>query len=250
MRLGGTPRRPGGRTSHRFRARPHDGRDGPEPLHADALTTLVEAQQEITVIRNLLARFGDCPGPGTAVGPDYHLTVYGAYGFLLFSSADVREALVNGLRYSCLTFSFSTMTAHHDDGCLTLVYDGETLGLGLPMSSPWTAKVMEQECIAQRTLRLSSHGAAASVRAHLASLPRISAGLDEVARALHSSPRTLRRHLKEQGTSFRDIVDEVRYDRAKRLLHGGGISRADLADRLGFHDAFGLTRATKRWGAG
>jgi AraC-like DNA-binding protein len=63
------------------------------------------------------------------------------------------------------------------------------------------------------------------------------------------SPRSLQRHLEEEGTSWREIVDGVRRDRAAVLL-ARGLSRTAVAARLGFSDARALRGALLRWGAG
>ncbi|WP_262365370.1 AraC family transcriptional regulator [Gordonia sp. OPL2] len=82
-------------------------------MSVDALgasTKLIEAQQEIAVIRNLLTALGDRPGIGAQVGREYHLTSYGYYGYLLQACGVVADMVRCGLRYSPLTFAFATMT--------------------------------------------------------------------------------------------------------------------------------------------
>jgi AraC-like DNA-binding protein len=64
---------------------------------------------------------------------------------------------------------------------------------------------------------------------------------------LHVDPRTLRRHLDAEGTSFRALSDEVRSTIAIELLTGAGMTIEESAARLGYHDAARFTRAFKRW---
>ncbi len=71
--------------------------------------------------------------------------------------------------------------------------------------------------------------------------------LPGVARALALSPRSLQRRLAEEGTTWRDLVDRVRRDRAAALL-AEGLSRKAVAARLGFADARALRGALHRWG--
>lgn len=72
----------------------------------------------------------------------------------------------------------------------------------------------------------------------------------EVAARLNRSEQTLRRQLREEGTSFSDIRDELRRDTAIRTLAGDG-ERAEsveaLAARLGFSEASAFHRAFRRW---
>jgi AraC-like DNA-binding protein len=67
-----------------------------------------------------------------------------------------------------------------------------------------------------------------------------------VAKELGVSERTLRRRLNDEQTSFRDIVDAVRRERAGELF-AGGCSVVDVAFALGFSEASALARATRRW---
>jgi AraC-like DNA-binding protein len=76
---------------------------------------LVEASQEIAVVRNLIRELGDRPGLGVEVGMRYHLTTYGIYGYALLSSPTMRHAAEVGLRYAALTFAYSQFTAEVDD---------------------------------------------------------------------------------------------------------------------------------------
>lgn len=70
--------------------------------------------------------------------------------------------------------------------------------------------------------------------------------LSAAARRLAVSPRSLQRRLGEEGTSWREVVDGVRRDRAAVLL-GRGLSRKAVAARLGFSDARALRGALFRW---
>jgi AraC-like DNA-binding protein len=67
------------------------------------------------------------------------------------------------------------------------------------------------------------------------------------ARALGISRRTLTRRLAEAGVGFRELLDGELRLRARRLLDSGGLSHAEIADRLGYADATSLSRACRRW---
>jgi AraC-like DNA-binding protein len=71
------------------------------------------------------------------------------------------------------------------------------------------------------------------------------------ARALGVSQRTLERRLAATGSGYRQILDNELRQRAGRLLKSGGLSHAEIAERLGFKDPSSLSRASRRWfGAG
>lgn len=71
--------------------------------------------------------------------------------------------------------------------------------------------------------------------------------VNDVARAMTMSERSLQRHLRDEGTSFRDLVDEVRRELALRHLAVPGTSATDVAFLLGFSEPDAFTRAYQRW---
>jgi AraC-like DNA-binding protein len=59
--------------------------------------------------------------------------------------------------------------------------------------------------------------------------------------------RTLNRRLAAQGTSFRALLQEVRFEIAQQLLRDTRIPVADVAEALGYAAAGAFTRAFQRW---
>ncbi|MBX3187829.1 MAG: AraC family transcriptional regulator [Labilithrix sp.] len=89
---------------------------------------------------------------------------------------------------------------------------------------------------------------AARVRAVVTELlQRGDANIDFAAEALHLSPRTLQRKLREEGTSFSDLVDETRCELAKQHLRDRAHSIAQIALLVGFSDQSTFHRAFVRW---
>jgi AraC-like DNA-binding protein len=58
---------------------------------------------------------------------------------------------------------------------------------------------------------------------------------------------TLRRRLRDEGTTFSAVMDQVRSELADRKLHDGRASMSEIADALGFAHASAFKRALKRW---
>lgn len=79
-----------------------------------------------------------------------------------------------------------------------------------------------------------------------AALPR-PVGLDEAARALHLSPRTLHRRLHDEGVNFRAIKDALRRDLAHARLARPGESVAQIATDLGYSEPSAFYRAFQGW---
>ena len=61
------------------------------------------------------------------------------------------------------------------------------------------------------------------------------------------APRSLRRKLEEEGTSFRDIVEAERRQLAMQLLQGTQMKLDEIALQLGYGDTASFTRAFRRW---
>lgn len=76
---------------------------------------------------------------------------------------------------------------------------------------------------------------------------RASIEIEEVAVELGHTGRTLRRRLAALGTSYRDIVQEQRTIKARRILGYGEASMTQLAEMLGYSDSAVFSRAFKQW---
>lgn len=60
-------------------------------------------------------------------------------------------------------------------------------------------------------------------------------------------PRTLRRRLEAQGTSYREILAGVRQGLAIEYLRKTRMTTEDIASRLGYSDAANFRHAFLRW---
>lgn len=71
--------------------------------------------------------------------------------------------------------------------------------------------------------------------------------LAAVAREFHLHPRTLQRRLVGVGTSFEQVVDDLRRDRAHRYITTTELSFTQIADLVGYAEQSTLTHAVRRW---
>lgn len=77
--------------------------------------------------------------------------------------------------------------------------------------------------------------------------PEEDMSLERVAKSLGMSTRTLKRKLAAEGTSFSDIVDERRRERALELCADKSRGVEEIAAMLGYSDVANFVRAFRRW---
>ncbi|MCH2158262.1 MAG: AraC family transcriptional regulator [Oleiphilaceae bacterium] len=69
----------------------------------------------------------------------------------------------------------------------------------------------------------------------------------EAAQTFGMSERTLRRKLSDEDSSFQNVLDEVRFEKAKRWLSESQLSIELIALKLGYQEAAAFNHAFKRW---
>ena len=73
------------------------------------------------------------------------------------------------------------------------------------------------------------------------------ATLADVASALHLSERTLARKLEHEGTSFKNLLEDLRRRLALRYVGDSDLAFSEIAFLLGFSQVAAFHRAFKRW---
>ena len=71
--------------------------------------------------------------------------------------------------------------------------------------------------------------------------------LEEVARKLNYSTRSLRRYLQTEGVSYQELVNEFRCDLSKEYLKSAYLTNQEIAFLLGYQDVKAFLRAFKAW---
>jgi AraC-like DNA-binding protein len=69
----------------------------------------------------------------------------------------------------------------------------------------------------------------------------------QIAKALRLSARTLQRKLAEEGTSFTELLAQVRHELAEHYITNPDIPVTEISYLLGFSDVSSFSRAFKRW---
>lgn len=126
-------------------------------------------------------------------------------------------------------------------------FDADLLDMPLPQANELTAKACERQCSILLERRRPRPGIAGEVRDQLVPLAGARPSIEDVAMGLHVSPRTLRRRLASEGTSFRSLAEEVTMGLAEEFLSSGTLTVEEVAVRLGYSEAASFTRAFARW---
>jgi AraC-like DNA-binding protein len=78
-------------------------------------------------------------------------------------------------------------------------------------------------------------------------LPTGGLALELVASHLAVHPRTLQRQLAQVGSTFADLVDDVRREEAQRYLTDSRLPLGQIAGLLGYSEQSVLSRSCQRW---
>jgi AraC-like DNA-binding protein len=93
-------------------------------------------------------------------------------------------------------------------------------------------------------------GASTTARVRAVLLEELPGGLapmEEIARRLALSKRTLQRRIEAEGTSYQQIVNETRKSLAQHYLENTALPIAEVSCLLGFEEANSFYRAFKAW---
>lgn len=125
--------------------------------------------------------------------------------------------------------------------------DATALDIPLAQGDSSLARLCEEQCrqlLARRRLR---GGFAGQVREVLLRKAGEHLDVGTVAGALCVAPRTLRRKLEAEGTSFRGVIDEVREALAEEMLTTANMKLEEVAERLGYSEPSSFIHAFTRW---
>ncbi|MDB6146260.1 MAG: AraC family transcriptional regulator [Pseudomonas sp.] len=126
-------------------------------------------------------------------------------------------------------------------------FDKSWLDQPLPLADRITHRDMHERC---RRLNIEFTGRQAwlgRIRQLLLAQLGCAPGLGGLAQQMKCSERTLRRHLQALGSSYQELLDELRFDRAKQLLHEDRLPIHRIAEELGFSETASFRHAFVRW---
>lgn len=155
-----------------------------------------------------------------------------------------------------LGYSSDGQRRHYEDhlGCTVSFDNDETAAifasrrLDLPLSyaDESIAALCKVQCERLLEVLQLRAGLVAEIHRQLATRPGRVPGMDEMASRLFVGTRTLRRRLKEENTTYQQVVAEFRVAMAKRYLSETSLPANEVAALVGYSDPANLYRIFHR----
>jgi AraC-like DNA-binding protein len=137
------------------------------------------------------------------------------------------------------------ITPQYDAEQYALVFHASRLAAPVPGADPDLRRILEQSIarywatnepsVVDRVARL--------LRARLMSGD---ATLEDIAEQLSMHPRTLNRRLSDEGSSFRQIFNQTRFEFSRQMIVGTRVAITEIGLAMGYADASAFTRAFRR----
>lgn len=132
-----------------------------------------------------------------------------------------------------------------DGGARRIVMDAHALHAPVRRTAGELEAMLAAAPLDIMTIPASDASVARQVRQFLTRGPDLT--LDELAHETGLSPHKLRRLLRAEGTTLATIRENVRRDKAMRLLASGNATVEAIAEMLGYAEARSFTRAFRQW---
>jgi AraC-like DNA-binding protein len=130
-----------------------------------------------------------------------------------------------------------------------VAYPADSARLSVVGADPYLNSLLVKYCdeaLASRQVRSSAWRL--SVENAIAPLlPHGQARISEISQQLGVSTRTLERRLAAEGMTFSRVLDELRFDLAKRYLREQDLPISEVAWLLGYRETSAFNHAFKRW---
>lgn len=126
-------------------------------------------------------------------------------------------------------------------------YDHSLLDDRPPLTNPVTLAMLREGCENLIGKIEDNSSTTGQVKQHIMERPGQFPTMEDVAGYLNLTPRTLRRRLADEGSTYSQVFDQVRRDLAERYLASGDFTVEDIAELLGFTDASNFRQSFKRW---
>ena len=128
-----------------------------------------------------------------------------------------------------------------------ITFNATDLKAPLPFANPELAR-HNDEVLSRYLAHFDKENTANRVHARLVELlPQGEPSQEKIADALHISLRNLQRKLSDEGTTYKEILNNTRRDLALSYIQDKRYTISEITFLLGFSDSSSFTRAFKRW---
>lgn len=131
-----------------------------------------------------------------------------------------------------------------------VVMEAALLERSLPMGDERVLREIDARCTAMAQRPRAGGGGAGGWGDYVTMMLREAQGeqltLEDLARRVKLSVRTLDRYLKKESLNFRELSQQLRFERACELLRAPGVSVVQVALKPGFSDGANFSRAFRR----
>jgi AraC-like DNA-binding protein len=134
-----------------------------------------------------------------------------------------------------------------DAGCNRLTFESHWLGARIPGYDRITCGMVQAQLSTLLAQPVGRNDLVESVTNRMRFGIESRPNQRELAQMVNVSERTLRRRLVQQDTTYRQLRDSTRCERARDLLASSDMTVAEVAGLVGYSDARAFRRAFKRW---
>ena len=133
-------------------------------------------------------------------------------------------------------------------GVISLTFSPQDADLPLITRSASLWETLEPGFVEQLDTRLGTMAMSGRVkRALVDALPGGAASVDDIARRLNVSRRSLQRRLSEEGSGFQELLNQTRFEMSERYLKESTLSLPEISNLLGFRETSSFYRAFQNW---
>lgn len=137
-------------------------------------------------------------------------------------------------------------TVSFDNDETAAIFASRRLDLPLEYADESIAALCDVQCARLLEVLNLRAGLVAEIHRQLANRPGQVPTMDDMASSLHIGSRTLRRRLKDENTSYQQVVAEFRVAMAKRYLSETTLPANEVAALVGYSDPANLYRTFQR----
>ncbi|WP_206485758.1 AraC family transcriptional regulator [Thalassotalea sp. G2M2-11] len=127
------------------------------------------------------------------------------------------------------------------------VMTNDKLLLPTQRSNPFAIPILLDQCDAVLNSIEAKNEFLITINQWVATNMQKNISAEQLSAYLCITPRTLRRKLAEHGTNFREILQKLRCDAAKKLITETQLTMEDIASAIGFSDVSNFRAAFKKW---